>query len=614
MKSDNNSIKAPFEEKLNFNNNNILNSSLINLSSLIQKILIENKKNKENEIDDFNSSNSIIFNNENQNNINNNNIINNNINNNFNNNIQNSNSEKRKNIEVNKKNIDLKGNLINQTLNNSPNKANDNNTNSNINLNTMSNIKNINFRNYEKNKWINQEEKSNNINAQSMYLDEKIDKNKIKTRNKNQNTNNKTSNNTIFKKASLYTLTTKKSETTKNKVNKKSKNEKSFNKLNSKKNKNRSNSNKNINSKDGIDNIDEENKIKEENKQSFITKNNKIYKIGDNHTRNSNFSNLTQMRKSFQKLNINISNNNVKKRHRSKSNHNKRNKSLSHNTTKINLRHKNKLNNNIHNTTYTNINKEKIMEKLSNLEKSYLILSKSPILHLVERLFFARSTNNLRNIQSVSDILKKNEIFLKDKIKELEERIKECDKGINIVFNPSKTAEINFNFILSKDEEEFKNFIWFAENEKEKTEYYCYTKIIYILFNESNENIETKNLNNNLYILIRKKGFKTIKEYLYSIYFKKKEGNNNKDDKDNNIVYNIDKINSLMEEAEIDQKFNVKFCRFALFTSFLLREIVKYGNDIKNLVELKIKTKEFINVVNNKLELYKVANSFKKIK
>ena len=69
-----------------------------------------------------------------------------------------------------------------------------------------------------------------------------------------------------------------------------------------------------------------------------------------------------------------------------------------------------------------------------------------------------------------------------------------------------------------------------------------------------------------------------------------------------------------MEEAEIDQKFNVKFCRFALFTSFLLREIVKYGNDIKNLVELKIKTKEFINVVNNKLELYKVANSFKKIK
>ena len=124
------------------------------------------------------------------------------------------------------------------------------------------------------------------------------------------------------------------------------------------------------------------------------------------------------------------------------------------------------------------------------------------------------------------------------------------------------------------------------------------------MFNESYENIELKHLVEKLYVALNNKGYKTLKEYLYDIYFKKKENNN--------IVYNIDKINNLLNEGEIDQKLNIKFCRFALFTSFLLKEIIKYGNDIKNMVELKIKTKEFIDVINNKLELYKMANTFKK--
>ena len=107
-----------------------------------------------------------------------------------------------------------------------------------------------------------------------------------------------------------------------------------------------------------------------------------------------------------------------------------------------------------------------------------------------------------------------------------------------------------------------------------------------------------------LYVALSNRGYKTIKEYLYDIYFKKKDNNN--------IVYNIDKINNLLNEEEIDEKINGKFCRFALFTSFLVKEIIKYGNDVKNMVELKIKTKEFIDVINNKLKLYKMANTFKK--
>ena len=582
-----------------------MNASLINLTSLIQKLLEENKKNnQENDLSNASSSNNLLLNSD--------------INN-----IQNS---KNKGIEVNKKNTNttsntnyssstnnannnttaLKKNITNQILNNSITKNNNSTFYSNINMNTMSNLKGLNLAT----KWNKeQDENNNNSNEHSEVIE---NKNKPKNKNKkknNRNEYNKSLNSFDFRKTSIYNLASKKIETAKNAGNKKVKIETSFKKINSKKvknTKNRSNSRNRMNSKEPTDLV-EENKIKEENKESYANKNNKGNKM--NGGNNSNFNQITHMRKSFQKLSININGGNNqgnRKRSRSRSN---QNKSLIHCHTKANLRSKNKpsinLNfSNANNTTYNNVNKEALMEKLSNLEKSYYILSKSPVLRLKERLFFARSTQNLRNIQSVPDILKKNETFLKEKIKELEGEISECDKRINTAFNPSKTAEINFNFILSKDEDEFKNFVWFAENENEKNEYYGYLKLFYLLFNESYENIELKNLAEKLYVALSNRGYKTIKEYLYDIYFKKKDNNN--------IVYNIDKINNLLNEEEIDEKINGKFCRFALFTSFLVKEIIKYGNDVKNMVELKIKTKEFIDVINNKLKLYKMANTFKK--
>ena len=582
-----------------------MNASLINLTSLIQKLLEENKKNnQENDLSNASSSNNLLLNSD--------------INN-----IQNS---KNKGIEVNKKNTNttsntnyssstnnannnttaLKKNITNQILNNSITKNNNSTFYSNINMNTMSNLKGLNLAT----KWNKeQDENNNNSNEHSEVIE---NKNKPKNKNKkknNRNEYNKSLNSFDFRKTSIYNLASKKIETAKNAGNKKVKIETSFKKINSKKvknTKNRSNSRNRMNSKEPTDLV-EENKIKEENKESYANKNNKGNKM--NGGNKSNFNQIAHMRKSFQKLSININGGNNqgnRKRSRSRSN---QNKSLIHCHTKANLRSKNKpsinLNfSNANNTTYNNVNKEALMEKLSNLEKSYYILSKSPVLRLKERLFFARSTQNLRNIQSVPDILKKNETFLKEKIKELEGEISECDKRINTAFNPSKTAEINFNFILSKDEDEFKNFVWFAENENEKNEYYGYLKLFYLLFNESYENIELKNLSEKLYVALSNRGYKTIKEYLYDIYFKKKDNNN--------IVYNIDKINNLLNEEEIDEKINGKFCRFALFTSFLVKEIIKYGNDVKNMVELKIKTKEFIDVINNKLKLYKMANTFKK--
>ena len=83
-----------------------------------------------------------------------------------------------------------------------------------------------------------------------------------------------------------------------------------------------------------------------------------------------------------------------------------------------------------------------------------------------------------------------------------------------------------------------------------------------------------------------------------------------------NVYYSLflivqSSFNNLLEGTEVNEKYNIKFCRFALFTSFLVKEIIKYGNDVKNMVELKIKTKEFIDAINNKLELFKKLNSKK---
>ena len=237
-------------------------------------------------------------------------------------------------------------------------------------------------------------------------------------------------------------------------------------------------------------------------------------------------------------------------------------------------------------------------KNLSKKEKAFYLLSKSPVLRLIERLIFGRSTQNVREVQSVSDILNRHKIFLKNKIKELEEEINECDKKINVPFNASKTAEITFNFILTKDEEEFKRFIIFMETDEEEKEYNIYIKLIYLLFDENYEGVEVDKLDEHFYEIINKKGFKNIKDYLYHIYIKKNENIN--------IIHNIDKINELLKEAPnlIGDHFNNKICRFVLFTSFLISEIVEYGNDIKNTIELKIKTKAFIDIIKNKLLLY----------
>ena len=240
---------------------------------------------------------------------------------------------------------------------------------------------------------------------------------------------------------------------------------------------------------------------------------------------------------------------------------------------------------------------KKILNSLSERERSFYILAKSPILRLSERLFFGRSTPCIREILTVPDLLNINEKYLNNKKKELEQKIQECNRKIGSPFTASKTAEILFNLILEKDEDEFKQLFQYSESDKNY--YYAYIKIIYLLFDFEYEKIELKQLNSKLYALMLKKGFNSIKDYLIHIYIKKKENIN--------IVYKIDKINEVLRTAPdlIKNKSRYRFCRFILFTSFLIGEIVKYGNDIKNTVSLNLKTKNFIDIINKKIESYR---------
>ena len=56
---------------------------------------------------------------------------------------------------------------------------------------------------------------------------------------------------------------------------------------------------------------------------------------------------------------------------------------------------------------------------------------------------------------------------------------------------------------------------------------------------------------------------------------------------------------------------SLKICKFISFTLYLVKEIVKFGNNIKSTIELKIKAKNLIDIINKKLNKF---NSKYKIK
>ena len=151
---------------------------------------------------------------------------------------------------------------------------------------------------------------------------------------------------------------------------------------------------------------------------------------------------------------------------------------------------------------------------------------------------------------------------------------------------------------------------------KKKKKYYLnYLKILYHLLeeeievniNENNivdQNNMILNLRKDLYSKINKKGFKSLRDYLYNVFITK--GDNIKE------IPKIAEINYLV--SQVNNMFKIhnslKICKFISFTLYLVKEIVKFGNNIKSTVELKIKAKNLIDIINKKL--YKFKDKYKK--
>ena len=251
-----------------------------------------------------------------------------------------------------------------------------------------------------------------------------------------------------------------------------------------------------------------------------------------------------------------------------------------------------------------NLHKLKIDKNLSNKECAYYILSKSPMLTFFERIIFSRSTQNLRNILSKETIFNDNKKFLRNQIEELKQKIILCDKVLDTPFMASKTAEITLNFITYTQEIEFQEYPIYKFNNEEKALYNNYIKILYYLLNEEMENNDVENdnsvnqienLRKKLYLKINEKDYKTIKDYLYNIFIKKKEYIKE--------IPKIAEINNIINQNKnmFGKKNSLKICKFISFTMYLIKEIINFGNKINSTFELKIKAKSVMDIIIQKL-------------
>lgn len=239
------------------------------------------------------------------------------------------------------------------------------------------------------------------------------------------------------------------------------------------------------------------------------------------------------------------------------------------------------------------------IKNLSYRENAYLILSYSDTLRLRERLIFSRSTINLRKNISKKQILETNKIYLNEKLKELENNLNICNEKLKSKFTASKTAEMIFNFITSNIENDFKlNTPQILNDKNEKSQYYNYIKLLYILLDESYENIPNEDLTNQLYQKINNKGFNNIKDYLYFIYIKNL--------KENKVVENADIIQKLIKEIPdfINYQKSIKFSKFISYCCYLIKEIVNFIEEKINSLILKKNYINLIEIVNNKLNNY----------
>ena len=258
------------------------------------------------------------------------------------------------------------------------------------------------------------------------------------------------------------------------------------------------------------------------------------------------------------------------------------------------------------NDSNLNNNKNGILNTFKNnlnltiKEKALYILINSPMIPLNSKFILSKSTNNLKKIVLKKDILLNYDLYLKNKIKYYEDKQLFYNKKIKSIFNATKIAEITLNFITSESEKQFnKNYIILLNNKEDYNFIYYknYIKIIYYIINETFKEENKKEISDNrllghLYDIINKKGYKNIKDYLFFLFI---SNNNNK--KENIFMYNIDKINKIINDEvpkilSFDE--SLKMCRFIIYSLYIIKEIINYANMIKNIIKLKIEEIELI--------------------
>ena len=268
-------------------------------------------------------------------------------------------------------------------------------------------------------------------------------------------------------------------------------------------------------------------------------------------------------------------------------------------------------------------NNDKILDvfknnkNLSIKERACYILANSPILPMSSQIIFSRSSENIKKLTSIKNILKNYESYLNKKIKDYEDKINLYDKQITSVFTTTKIAEITLNFITKENEVEFNDTYNNLLHNNNKNDYFyiyykSYIKIIYYIINESFEEVNSEGVISeigenklliNLYTILNKKGYKNIKDYLYFLYI-----SNKNNEKVNYFMQNIDKINNIINNDApklLNFYESFKMCKFIQFSYFLIKEIIEYGNNTKNIIKLEIETKDFVEKLKNNLVKFK---------
>ena len=367
--------------------------------------------------------------------------------------------------------------------------------------------------------------------------------------------------------------------------------------------------NNNMRNKNGYNSI-KENKNKSTDELPYLNNNNSnnmnLNKSNLNKTLKDNYINININNDSINQKNNSTLDNNIKKNSNSqkeivnqkkitfskdKNIFNKLDESKSTKTNNTNI--------NINNDTKNTFDELKL-KSLTSREKAYYTLSQSMILGLRDRIFFSRMTEKLRSMTSVKEIQKANDSYIKNKIKELEQKILDYNTAINTPFTPSKIAMISINLIMENDEDDFINFIKNKEHieQKEKNYYDIYVGLLFVLLRENyDENNKEENNITSLCDKLDKKGFENFKDYLYEIFISQKNGRQ---------IYNesrINKFNELFEKLPdlIKYQGEIKNCKFISFSYFLIHELYIYWNKIKEFHDVKNKTQTYIKYLKSKI-------------